>query len=337
VSYIPEVLGRDSLYTPIVRLLNKLEPDEYLCNDISTILESIPAYSPQYIECRLGEPDGVHTLDYLFGIDNSFPLSAYPLTPKHRAIFKNIKNTMPAVLYFWLEYDNILARRQARIPSLHVCVDPSYQSNCEDITTFTNEEQYSVLTLLAQEGTFPHQTMSYLIRIINNNSRLIHMSYMHGRTPSCIKLYIQVRLSSVISLLKAINWPGNYDQLYALLEKRWLKPRTNELLHVDLKVERSLTSYIGIVHSRITLNQKSDGAERIQSLIEEGILSEDQKILCVLAWLDRSSYTVSQRWVDIKTSLLESGHEQSKLYFGIQNTTTAMHHKLQIKYLGDAS
>ncbi|GLS28091.1 hypothetical protein [Marinibactrum halimedae] len=300
----------------VKKLVADLLSNSESCAEFDMFSQSVPLFSPQYIECRFNHDP---SLDYLYCINTQESLDEFPLNASTRQGIEALLQACPRIPYIWLEYDNIQQGNFSRDPCWHACISPNYLSTSSQ-SPIEFEELLAVMRLLTQsEGIDP--SLKSLLHRLHQRNVLIHLSCMRERVNKSVKLFIKLPANGVQALLNDIGWPGDFSTVKHLLQKPWLRPVGNGVVSLDLKWEGCLLPYIGLVESRITLT-KPPGPQRLAGLIEQGVLQSDHHIHNVMRWLDRDQ-NPSARWIDLKTTNDGEGTQQTKAYFGFQDTTEA--------------
>lgn len=279
------------------------------------LLKQIPSAASLYLESRL---DDSKRLDLLYSINTKRPLFNYPLPVKLHQSIQTLLTQHPNIPYIWLEYDDINSGKLGTA-GFHACVCPNYLKQHHQTPALSDEQVLRVIDHLSYYKLSSRYTQLLpLIQQIREHSKLIHVSYMSQRKPECIKLFVKLPRAHLGKLLHAIKWQGNRELIEKQLNNSWYKEDKNGFISLDLKIEHTLTPYIAVVHSQMMLDSVTDSTKRIYDLIEADIISKDNDIKAVLAWLTPNKQSNDLRWLDIKTTIDEQSQLSSKLYFGGQ-------------------
>ena len=297
----------------VAQLSKNVTPNSVLL----TKLGQLPEFSAQYIEYRLCDSP---QLDYLYCIDTRFDSDFYPLCEPTKSKLNRIQNQWPELPFFWVEHDDI-CNDTLIAPGLHACVAPDYLKNLT-AEPLDKTQVLAVISKLCNHLPIGKEALLDQLEVIQQTAELIHVSSMHSRTPASIKLFVKVKPSNLQLLLEKLNWNGNFIELQNQLNKPWFAPDPSGNLSLDIKIDGTSSSYLALVHSKIRLyNQNGkdqDGIDRLITLIEQSVITDEQDINAVMAWLDISEDNPYSHWIDLKTIIDESNTPLSKLYFGCQ-------------------
>lgn len=300
----------------IATLLHELNGGQSIEEYDWSLLNSVPSNAPQYIECRL---DCNKQLDHLYCIDNEVPLSHFPLSKWEYDLIQHLRCVLPEIPYIWVEHDDIRHNKATSKSCIHACVAPNYLRPFADVKSISKEQVLTVIEALRGSKINMDIGLEKTISIMIENAYLIHVSCMHSRIPTSTKFFVKVNIDEVKDLLNLLGWPGDYQSLDTLLEKPWLNCKQNRTVSLDLKWEGSITSYLGVVCSKITLDAGLDGINRVSSLIESDEINQDVHMKSIIGWLPPKKYVNPFRWIDVKSSINENNNISTKIYFGIQH------------------
>ena len=262
----------------------------------------------------------------------------------------------------WLEVDGIHkfsdnTAIKHSIPSLSTCIVPDYQQidhflEYED-KVVANRVQLAPVRLDVEmikevNGViFPFNSLKRLdtkwedlqrvASELPQQSKIIHISFMTGRIPAALKLYVMIPRGEFIEFLKTSGWQGDLNHITQVLESYCPQTRVGEELYVDITLDEYSVeggSRLGLTFTPqhlINSEEKSAGREPLlQELITAEMLTTEQASE-LQNWPGQRKIKLSEdswpakvsQWLDVKLVLEKNKDPYAKAYLGMSMTPSA--------------
>jgi hypothetical protein len=233
----------------------------------------------------------------------------------------------------WLEFDDVSSETCFSVPSVSVCITPSYCAT--DAHQPQDERDLQVtqeaLRLLGVEWTEREpDCLSHVFAELPSDARWIHVSYMLGRSPRAVKLYGVLRRAELLDYLMRIGWAGDRSAIERALEQLYPAELLGDQLFVDLNLNDfrdrarcTLGLAISQQHLRFGVDPDPTRARVLQAWMTAG-LCDPGKAESARAWPASASrmpprpFERETRFLDLKLIWTAGSGFAAKAYAGQQ-------------------
>jgi hypothetical protein len=230
--------------------------------------------------------------------------------------------------HVWLAFDYNSLRERLDPPNIHYCIDKQF-SDRRRSPGYTNRLTTSAFNRTLDLLSEPYSPViaplllsairNCFTTLTNSGGEVIHLSFMHSRTPPVIKLNMTVPSSRLTALLDTVHWRGDISAATALC--RELTPGEERIKGNICFTENSS----GRFELELEYNSPLDADPRriamLQTMVRHKLVTRT-RMRHLLAWPGRIETTyrnkpyIVERWLDVKICFSTKGEVTAKPYFG---------------------
>jgi len=325
----------------------KFLPDEVLSSSVSTALKRLaPSLSSicssYYLEWHLAEPERLDLLCSLtfensgHYIRQALAKSAAPkqlhFPGAHGAIISTLARWQATlgnrVPHVWLAFDYHTKRSVYDTPNIHYCIDQNFTNRTRERTyinrlpesSFNKTADTILAATLPETNRWPKSQLKRFYKLIDAmGGEIIHLSFMHNRTPPCAKLNMTIPSGALFDLLTAVEWPGDRQ---SIVDSCSMYTTDEPRIKGNICISAGVCSRFELeLEYNVPLVTDARRKTMLKQLVDTGLATPRQaQIMRTFAGREdtpyRNGFYTFERWLDCKICFLPNGTRSAKPYFG---------------------